>query len=314
MRAVFMGTPAFVTPVLDALHSAPDVSVEAVYVPQDRPRGRGRSPEMPPVKTHALELGLEVMQPESLRSSQVQSQLQSLRPDVIVVAAYGKFLPPRVLAIPPHGCLNLHPSLLPWYRGPSPVPSTILGGDTVTGVTLMLLDEGMDTGPIIAQSEYALSGEETTETLTADLFAQGTDLLLDCLSPWVSGKLELCPQDEARATVTRKLERDDGLADWRLSALELVTRRRAYTPWPGLFSRWDGKVVKLLDVVALPSKTSREGAPGTVLETGRGGEPLAIVTGEGLLGLKRLQIEGRKAVTGAEFLRGYPGIVGSSLN
>ena len=313
MRAVFMGTPAFVTPVLDALHSAPDVSVEAVYVPPDRPRGRGRSPDMPPVKTHALELGLEVMQPDSLRSSKVQSQLESLRPDVIVVAAYGKFLPPRVLSIPPHGCLNLHPSLLPWHRGPSPVPSTILGGDTVTGVTLMLLDEGMDTGPIIAQSEYALSGEETTETLTAGLFAQGADLLLDRLSPWVSGELEVCPQDEARVTVTSKLERDDGLADWRLSAPELATRRRAYTPWPGLFSRWDGKVVKLLDVVALPSMTSGEGAPGTVLETGRGGEPLAVVTGEGLLGLKRLQIEGRRAVTGAEFLRGYPGIVGSSL-
>ena len=313
MRVVFMGTPAFVTPVLDALFYAPGVSVASVYAPPDRPRGRGRAPDMPPVKTHALELGLGVLQPESLRSAQARSELQSLGPDVIVVAAYGKILPPRVLATPPHGCLNLHPSLLPWYRGPSPVPSTILGGDTITGVTFMLLDEGMDTGPIIAQSEYALSGEETAETLTADLFAQGAELLLAHLDPWVSGKLELCPQDETRATVTRKLERDEGLADWRLSASELSTRRRAYTPWPGLYCYWDGKMVKLLDVEALPGDAAQEAPPGTVCGTGGGEISLAVATGEGLLGLKSLQLEGRRAVTSAEFLRGYPGIVGTRL-
>ena len=265
MRVVFMGTPAFVTPVLDALCGAADVSVAAVYAPPDRPRGRGRSPEMPPVKTHALELGLNVLQPESLRSAQVRSELQALAPDVIVVAAYGKFLPPRVLSTPPHGCLNLHPSLLPWYRGPSPVPSTILGGDRLTGVTLMLLDEGMDTGPIIAQAEYPLSGEETAETLTGALFARGSDLLIENLDPWVSGTLQLCPQDEARATVTRKLEREDGRADWMLSAIELSTRRRAYTPWPGLYTHWDGKMVKLLDVVALPREITQEAGPDRVL-------------------------------------------------
>ena len=313
MRVVFMGTPAFVTPVLDALFGAADVSVAAVYAPPDRPWGRGRSPEMPPVKTHALELGLDVLQPESLRSAQVRTELQALRPDLIVVAAYGKFLPPRVLATPPHGCLNLHPSLLPWYRGPSPVPSTILGGDRLTGVTLMLLDEGMDTGPIIAQAEYTLSGEETAETLTVALFARGAHLLIENLDPWVSGRLQLCPQDEARVTVTRKLEREDGRADWMLSAIELSTRRRAYTPWPGLYTHWDGKMVKLLDVVALPREITHEAGPGTVCVTGQVDIPLGVVTGDGLLGLKRLQIEGRNAVTGAEFLRGYPGIAGSSL-
>ena len=217
------------------------------------------------------------------------------------------------MATPPHGCLNLHPSLLPWYRGPSPVPSTILGGDSLTGVTLMLLDEGMDTGPIIAQAEYTLSGEETAETLMGALFARGSDLLMENLDPWVSGGLQLCPQDEARATVTRKLEREDGRADWMLSAIELSTRRRAYTPWPGLYTHWDGKVVKLLDVVALPREIAQEAGPGTVCVTGQVDLPLAVVTGDGLLGLKRLQIEGRNAVTGAEFLRGYPGIADSSL-
>jgi methionyl-tRNA formyltransferase len=177
----------------------------------------------------------------------------------------------------------------------------------------MLLDEGMDTGPIIAQAEYTLSGEETAETLTGALFARGSDLLMENLNTWVSGGLQLCPQDEARATVTRKLEREDGRADWMLSAIELSTRRRAYTPWPGLYTHWDGKVVKLLDVVALPREIAQEAGPGTVCVTGQVDIPLAVVTGDGLLGLKRLQIEGRNAVTGAEFLRGYPGIAGSSL-
>ena len=308
-----MGTPAFAIPVLDALLSSCAVSVEAVYTPPDRPRGRGRQPDMPPVKAHALEHGLKVCQPASLRPPEVGAELESIAPDVIVVAAYGRFLPASVLAIPRHGCLNLHPSLLPKYRGPSPVPSTLLSEETITGVTLMLLDEGMDTGPIIAQSEHRLSGEETSETLTADLFRLGADLLLEYLAPWCAGSLQPQPQDEARATVTSKLERDHGLADWNLAASQLAIRHRAHTPWPGLFSHWDGKVVKFLDVVSLPGEARADAVPGTVLVTPGKETPLAVSTGQGLLGLKRLQLEGRRAVSAAEFLSGYPGIIGAKL-
>ena len=312
-RAVFMGTPSFAIPVLDALLGSPRVSVEAVYTPPDRPRGRGRAPEIPPVKAHALNHCLNVCQPASLRPPEVGAELQSTAPDVIVVAAYGRFLPASILAIPHHGCLNLHPSLLPKYRGPSPVPSTLLAEETSTGVTLMLLDEGMDTGPIIAQSEYPLSGNETSETLTEDLFRQGADMLLECLAPWCSGTLPARPQDDSLATVTSKLEREDGLADWNLAAAQIAVRHRAYTPWPGLFSHWDGKVVKFLDAVALPGEVGAGVGPGTVVTTPGEETPLAVSTGQGLLGLKRLQLEGRRAVSGVEFLRGYPGIIGARL-
>ena len=269
MRLVFMGTPSFLVPVLGALANDQDVSVVGVFTPPDRPRGRGRSSEMPPVKSYALDLGLEVYQPNSLSSAQVQGELSSLQPDVIVVAAYGKILPPQVLGTPRYGCLNLHPSLLPRHRGPSPVASAILEGAPVTGVTLMLLDEGMDTGPMIGQREYPLTGLETAEELTSSLFQLGTGLLLESLTPWVAGSLTAEAQDEAGATITRKLERNDGLVDWELPAATLERRRRAYTPWPGLFAHWQGGVLKLLDVVALPPDGGPKTQPGRVVQCRR---------------------------------------------
>jgi methionyl-tRNA formyltransferase len=268
---------------------------------------------MPPVKAHALDRGLEIYQPASLRSARVQAELDALQPDVIVVAAYGKLLPPPVLNAPPGGCLGLHPSLLPRFRGPSPVASSILEGAPVTGVTLMLLDEGMDTGPIVGQREHPVSVQETAEALTFALFELGARLLLDNLAPWVAGRLTAQPQDNARATVTRKLERTDGLASWDVPALTLEHRRRAYTPWPGLFTHWEGKVLKLLDVVALPSLPVPEARPGEVVPVPADGAPVGVATSEGVLGLKTLQLEGRRALTAAEFLRGYPQFLGSKL-
>ena len=313
VRAVFMGTPAFVIPVLDALLRSRQVSVEAVYTPPDRPRGRGRAPDLSPVKAHALECGLKVRQPPSLRTSEAGEEIESIAPDVIVVAAYGRFLPTSILAIPRYGCLNLHPSLLPKYRGPSPIPSALLAEEASTGVTLMLLDEGMDTGPIIAQSEYPLSGMETSESLTEDLFRLGADLLMERLAPWSAGAVQAMPQDDSLATVTSKLGREDGLADWRLTAAQLAVRHRAYTPWPGLFAHWDSKVVKFLDVAPLSDGVGTGAEPGLMLGTASHEMPLAVSTGQGLLGLKRLQLEGRRAVFAAEFLSGYPGIIGARL-
>jgi methionyl-tRNA formyltransferase len=254
-----------------------------------------------------------VFQPPTLRSARAQAQLAELKPEVMVVAAYGLLLPPAVLSIPPHGCLNLHPSLLPKYRGPSPVVAALLEGDAATGVTLMLLDQGMDTGPLIAQRQRAVAPEDTAQSLTEALFRLGAALLLETLPDWVAGRVTPQPQDEARATVTRKVERADGLARWDLSATDLDRRRRAYTPWPGLYTHWQGQVLKLLDTAALPAPSSGTNQAGLVVPLPGAGTPVGIVTAEGVLGLNTVQLEGRRPVSAAEFLRGYPQFVGSQL-
>ena len=317
MRLVFMGTPAYVVPVLETLFAAPGMPVVGVYTPPDRPRGRGQAVEQTPVKAAALERDLPLFQPPSLRSARAQQELASLQPDVIVVAAYGKLLPPEVLDLPPNGCLNLHPSLLPKYRGPSPVVTAILDGAAATGVTLMLLDEGMDTGPILAQQEHPLSGNETAATLTEDLFRLGSQLLLDNLETWIDGNLPACPQDNSVATVTKKLERADGWADWNLPAAELERRRRAFAPWPGLSTNWQGKSLRLLEVTAVEQPFEQVGFvaedPGLVQGLALEDSPVGIGTARGILALKTVQLEGRRATSAAEFLRGYPGFIGSQL-
>ncbi len=312
MRLVFMGTPAVAVPVLAGLTGLDGWEVAGVYTPPDRPAGRGRRAQSPPVKEFALEHGIAVHQPASLRSKEAQAVLAALEPDAIIVAAYGRLLPPPVLELPPLGCLNIHPSLLPRHRGPSAVSTAILDGDQVTGVTLMLLDEGMDTGPLIAQREYPLAGDETAEGLTAALFDIGGNLLQEILLRWQSGELQAAPQDDSMATVTRKLERSDGLADWKLTAEELERRARAFTPWPGLFTDWNGSGVKLVEVSVLPTG-SGGGDMGTVVQTGDPVAPAAVVTGQGLLGLKTVQLEGRRAVAIGDFLRGAPGFIGAQL-
>ena len=317
MRAVFMGTPTFAVPVLETLCGGPAVEVVAVYTPPDRPKGRGLEVESTPVKMAALELDLLVLQPTSLRSARVQKELAALRPDVIVVAAYGKLLPSEVLDLPPHGCLNIHPSLLPKYRGPSPVVSTLLDGVAETGVTLMLLDEGMDTGPIVAQRKLTLAGTETAEMLTQELFRVGGDLLLETLDPWTSGLVDALSQDHSNATVTRKLERSDGLVDWGTPASVLERKQRAFTPWPGLFTKWQEKSLRLLEVSLLDGQIRTNSIPaaepGEVVALDTEETPIGIGTAQGILGVKQLQLEGRRVASASEFLRGYPNLIGSRL-
>ncbi len=223
------------------------------------------------------------------------------------------YFPPEVLAIPPYGCLNIHPSLLPRYRGPAPVATAILDGAAVTGVTLMLLDPGMDTGPILAQQDYPLTGNETADFLTDALFALGVQLLLDNLNPWVSGQLLAQPQDETRATTTRKLERADGIADWRLTATALERRCRAFTPWPGLTAQWQDKSLRLLSVTALDQPDYPNAAPGQVIPLNSTATPAGIATAQGILVPQQVQLEGRRTATIADFLRGYPDFIGSRL-
>ena len=310
LRVIFMGTPQIATPALDALASNPAVAVVAAVTPPDRRRGRGQILEPTPVKRRALELGIPVMQPPTLRDPDAVSALASYRPDLIVVAAYGLLLPPAVLDLPPLGCLNLHPSLLPRHRGPAPVAGAILAGDDITGVSVMRLDAGMDTGPIIAQRERPIAPDDDAATLTAALFADGAALLNEIIPQWAAGAIPAIPQDDSQATYTVKIERAAGRADWTLPATQLARMQRAYTPWPGLYTRWDDQELKLLAVSALPGGGDGV-APGVVMASNN--IPIAIGTGEGLLAAHTLQLEGRRAADAGDLARGYPGLVGARL-
>ena len=309
LKIVFMGTPGFAAPVLSALMDAGH-DVAGVYTQPDRPSGRGRRSRPSGVKTLAVERGLRLFQPQSLRRDEAaRRELASLGPDLIVVAAYGLYIPADVLAAPRLGCLNIHPSLLPLYRGPSPVASAILNGNCLTGVTVMVVTERMDAGPIVAQKETPIGPEETTPELTARLFQMGAELLLEVLPAWHRGDIRPLEQDESRATLTRRLSRDDGRIDWSRPAEEISRRARAYDPWPGSFTHWRGKMLKLSAVSVVPSP-QRAAGPGEVVPTPGG---VGIGTGDGLIAPGSLQIEGRRPVEPVEFSRGYRDFVGAIL-
>ena len=309
-----MGTPGYAVPVLETLVSA-GFKVVGAYTQPDKPRGRGRAPEPSPVKTWAQQQGLKVFQPESLRREGTQAELASLHADAIVVAAYGKILPSTVLSTPEHGCLNVHPSLLPKYRGPSPVATAILEGETGTGTSIILLDEGMDTGPILANRELVNPPREgaTGEEVTWSLFKLGAELMADTLPRWLRGEIVPKAQDEKQATVTKKLEKHDGEADWVLPADVLKRRLRAFTPWPGLFTHWRGKIVKIISASVLPAAPSSGQEPGLVIPLKETGTVLGVVTGQGVLALGSVQMEGRRVVSSSEFLQGYPDFLGTRL-
>ena len=301
-----MGTPDYAAPVLSRLIDEGH-DIVAVYSQPDRPSGRGRKLVPTPTKRFAEERGIEVRQPDSLRSDAECAGLASLSPEVIVVAAYGLFLPAEVLEIPPLGCLNLHPSLLPRYRGPSPVVSAILNGDDETGVTIMKLDEGMDSGPILVQERVSIAERETAPELTRRLFDLGAELLVETLPGWSSGSIRAMPQDESCATITQLVKKDDGEIDWTDNAEHITRMVRAYEPWPGTFTRWDGKLLKILDAKCAEGATS----PGHVVGLDDGG--IGIGTGDGLLEVTRLQIEGRGTSDAQDFVRGYSDFVGAEL-
>ena len=305
-----MGTPAFAVPVLSALLDAA-YDVVGVYSQPDKPAGRGKQISVTSVKGFAVGHGLQVFQPASLRPQRVHQELASLSPEVIVVAAYGLLLPGTVLDVPPLGCLNLHPSLLPRHRGPSPVATTILSGDHATGVTIIKLDVGMDTGPIAASRETLVGPCETTPELTARLFELGASLLIEVLPRWAQGRIEPRSQDDSLATLTRLLSKDDGRIDWALGAAQIERQVRAYQPWPGTYTRWEGKVLKLLEASVAESESAGRSPPGLVMPLPADG--LGIATADGVLEVRRLQLEGRRALTAGEFVRGYADFLGSTV-
>ena len=310
MRVIFMGTPEFAVPSLEylVLHQ---YSVVAVYTQPDTTAGRGRLPVASPVKRAALDRALAVVQPASFRDAAAVAQLASLNPDVIVVAAFGQILPQSVLDIPAGGCINIHPSLLPGFRGASPVAAAILAGSEFTGVSLMLMDQGLDTGPVLARAQIPIAATDTTGSLTAKLSLIAAQLLLEVLPGWLRGEITPQPQDEAEASYSSVLAKQDGEIDWHLPAPELGRRVRAFSPWPGCYTWWQGKQLKILEAVPLCGE--RTDKVGQVVALSEEKSGFGVVTGDGVLGVLRLQLEGKRALPAAEFRRGQRPLIGAIL-
>ncbi len=307
-----MGTPAFAVPALEALLNSRQHTLAGVVTQPDRPAGRGRQLVEPPVKAVARQAGVAVIQPARLRDPEALAQLQAWAPDVIVVAAFGQILKPTVLDLPPHGCVNLHASLLPRHRGAAPVAAAILAGDLETGVTLMRMDAGLDTGPIIAQQREPIRPDDTTASLAERLSQVGARLLVQALPAYLAGRLTPLPQDEAHATYAPQLKKDDGRLDFTRAAIELERRIRAFTPWPGAFALWPGPAgapapLKILRAAVLDQTL---GAPGEVAATPHGP---AVACGQGALLLLEVQPPGKRSMPAADFARGARGFAGQRL-
>jgi len=309
MRTVFMGTPQFAVIILESLLQS-SCRLLAVYTQPDKPAGRGRPVVFPPVKKLALERQIPVIQPKTFKSSEVVEKLSSFRPELIIVAAFGSILPPEVLSLPRFACLNVHPSLLPRHRGPSPVANTILCGDEITGVTIMVMDAGLDTGPILAQEKVGISFMNTTDSLSSKLADVGAKLLLETLPKWLGSELKPQDQDESQATYSKLITGEDAEIDWHLSALELWRRVRAYNPWPSCYTWCRGKRLKIHK--AIPLDDVAEGEIGEVVALA---EPpgIGVVTRQGILGLCQVQLEGKREMSADDFARGKRDFIGCVL-
>ena len=309
VRTVFMGTPQFAVTILESLLQD-SYRVVAVYTQPDRAAGRGRPVVFPPVKRLALERLIRVIQPETFGSSEVVNGLASLQPELIVVAAFGCILPPEILSMPKFACLNVHASLLPRHRGPSPVANAILCGDELTGVTIMLMDSEVDTGPILAQEKVAISFMNTTGSLGAKLADAGARLLLETLPRWLGGDLKPQAQDEAQATYSKSITSKDGEIDWHLSAIELWRRIRAYNPWPSCYTWFRGKRLRIHS--AIPCGGVVKGQVGEVIALAESCG-VGVITGHDILGLCQVQLEGRREMSIHDFARGKRDFVGCVL-
>jgi methionyl-tRNA formyltransferase len=294
-RIVFMGSPDFALPTLQALHDAFDVV--GVVTQPDRPAGRGRGLRPPDVKVLADELGLPVIQPKTLKSPEALAQLEAWAPDVIVVAAFGQILRENVLNLPSFGCVNVHASLLPRWRGAAPVQAAVLHDD-VSGVTIMKMGKGLDTGPMLSQRTIPIPPEMTAGELFDQLAMLGAELLVETLPGYLAGEIMPQPQDDALATYAAKLSKSDGELDLTQPAEALARKVRAYSPWPGTFSSFEGQNLKVHRATALPEKTAEPGQRLVVDDKPAWG------TGEGLLVLDEVQLAGKSRVSGEAFLRG----------
>lgn len=310
-RLVFMGSPQFAVPSLEAL--AREYDIAAVFTQPDKPAGRGKVLTAVPVKTWADAHHLPVYQPRSFRKEPAAvAALRALNPDLIVVAAYGLILPQSVLDIPARGCVNVHGSLLPRHRGAAPIASAILAGDDVTGITIMLMDAGMDTGPMLAMASEPIRSDDTTASLSERLSQLGARLLIETLPKYLNGDLAPQPQPEDGVTYSPKINKADARLDWTLPAIEIDRRVRAYVPWPGAFAWWNGQMIKVWKTgIREQADTLGERAAGTVVQLADGA--VGVVTGQGLIVLEEIQLAGRKAMSARDFVRGQPAFIGARL-
>ena len=292
---VFAGTPAFAVPALVALHAAGH-RVQAVYTQPDRPAGRGRLITASPVKTCALELGLAVEQPATLRSPEALERLRGRAPQLIVVVAYGLILPQSVLDVPPVGCLNIHASLLPRWRGAAPIERAIEAGDRETGVTIMKMDAGLDTGPVLLERSTPIGPHETAGGLHDRLARLGAEAIVEAIAAWQAGRIAPQPQPAAGTSYAHKIERVEAAIDWTRGAEELDRQVRAFNPRPIAETSWSGQQLRIWEAEALPRTV--DAAPGAVIETGA---RLVVAAGRGALRLERLQLAGRRVVSAAQF-------------
>jgi len=302
-RLVFMGTPAFAVPSLAALFDIGDVV--AVVTQPDKPKGRGQALAISPVKAFAQERGVPVLQPQKLRTPPFSEELKKLAPDVCVVTAYGKILPKDLLETPTRGCVNVHASLLPRFRGAAPIQWAIAHGDVETGVTLMVMDEGLDTGPMLAEKRLPIAPDETSASLHDKLSSLGGELLRQHLPAYLRGELKPVPQPSEGVVLAPIIQKEDGRLDFTRSAVELERRVRAFTPWPGAFTSLEGKLLKVHRVQVGQGR----GEPGTVLASGPQG--LEVACREGSLVLVELQPEGKRVMKAGEFLAGHKVAQGS---
>jgi methionyl-tRNA formyltransferase len=306
MKLVFCGTPKFAVPTLEALIEAGHEMALVVSQP-DRPAGRAQELTAPPVKQTALVSGLEISQPDKIRNNEeFRARLEAIRPDAIVVVAYGRIIPPWMLKLPRLGCINLHASLLPRYRGAAPIQWAIAMGENVTGNTTMLLEEGLDTGPILLQQALAVGSEQTAPELFNELATGGAPLVVETLDRLNAGRLTPRLQDHSRATLAPLLKREDGLMDFSAhTAIELKNRWRGFQPWPGAFTLWNGKNL----IVHRMQVADRVDAPGQALDPGRvvvqDGRMMAACARGTWLELIEVQPEGKRKMAAAEFLHGY---------
>jgi methionyl-tRNA formyltransferase len=303
-----MGTAELSCASLEALLPDPGFEVNAVVTQPDRPRGRDLELQPSPVKRIALRAGLRVLQPEKAREGNFLEELRKLRPELIAVAAYGQILPKEILELPRYGCLNVHTSLLPKYRGAAPIQWAILNDERETGVTIMKMDAGLDTGDILSQRGTPIGAEDDSETLHDRLAKLGAQLLVETIPDYVAGKITARPQPAAGASQARKIRKEDGRIDWHQPARAVWNRVRAFTPWPGAFTYLPGpQMLKIWEAEILPLK----GEPGKILSSDKLG--IVIGCGDGALLVTGLQREGGRRMTSPEFLAGHPLPAGSSL-
>ena len=294
-----MGTPAFAVPTLEHIFEAGH-EVAAVYTQPDRPKGRGQQLAAPPVKETALRLGLEVRQPERIRRPEVVAELADLRADAMVVVGYGQIIPQSVIDLPMYGIVNVHASLLPKYRGAAPIQWAIANGDTVSGVTTMMIDAGLDTGDMLLKVQTPVGPEETAPELGARLSVAGAELLVQTLRLIEDGTVPREPQSNAEATYAPILKKEDGRIDWRWTAAKIANRSRGFLPWPGCYTTFRGQAWHIWR--AKPANDISSGIPGSMYAAGRG---LLVVCGQATtLEIEELQVEGRKRVSADAFLNG----------